>query len=85
MKGILFFVIILIQYELHLPGDDCRPNLIRLIAKGYAQIVSDVSVDVSDVSEVLLTGLSGHHVNRLLSGGSLKNALGYRIDVWVST
>ena len=37
-------------------GVDCRPNLIRLIAKGYAQIVSDVlvdvSVDVSDVSEV---------------------------------
>ena len=26
--------------------------LIRLIAKGYAQIVSDVSVDVSDVAEV---------------------------------
>ena len=39
-------------------GVDCRPNLIRLIAKGYAQIVSDVLVDVSDVSEVLLTGLS---------------------------
>ena len=33
-------------------------NLIRLIAKRYAQIVSDVSVDVSDVLEVLLTGLS---------------------------
>ena len=32
--------------------------LIRLIAKRYAQIVSDVFVDVSDVSEVLLTGLS---------------------------
>ena len=24
-------------------GVDCGPNLIRLIAKGYAQIVSDVS------------------------------------------
>ena len=33
-------------------GIDCGPNLIRLIAKGYAQIVSDVSVDVSDVSEL---------------------------------
>ena len=30
----------------------CGPNLIHLIAKGYVQIVSDVSVDVSDVSEV---------------------------------
>ena len=29
------------------------PNLIWLIAKGYAQIVSDVLVDVSDVSEVI--------------------------------
>ena len=38
-------------------GVDYGPNLIRLIAKGYAQNVSDVSVDVSDVSEVLLTGL----------------------------
>ena len=27
--------------------------MIRLIAKGYAQIVLDVSVDVSDVSEAL--------------------------------
>ena len=39
-------------------GVNCGQNLIRLIAKGYAQIVSDLSVDVSDVSEVLLTGLS---------------------------
>ena len=31
--------------------EDCGPNLIRLIAKGYAKIVSDVSIDVSDVSE----------------------------------
>ena len=31
---------------------NCGPNLIRLIAKGYAQIVSDVSVDVLDVTEV---------------------------------
>ena len=37
---------------------NCGPNLIRLITKGYAQIVSDVSVDVSDVLEVFLTGLS---------------------------
>ena len=34
------------------------PNLIQLIAKGYVQIVSDVSVDLSDVLEVLLAGLS---------------------------
>ena len=30
----------------------------KKIAKGYTQIVSVVSVDVSDVSEVLITGLS---------------------------
>ena len=28
-------------------GVDCGPHLIRLIAKGYAQIVLDGSVDVS--------------------------------------
>ena len=39
-------------------GVKCGTNLIWLIAKGYAQIVSDVSVDVLDVSDVLLTGLS---------------------------
>ena len=32
------------------------PNLMRLIAKGYSQIVLDVSVDVSDVFEKLLQG-----------------------------
>ena len=30
-------------------GVDCEPNLIRLIAKGYAQIVSDVAFDVANV------------------------------------
>jgi hypothetical protein len=30
-------------------GVNCRPSLIWLIAKGYAQIVSDVSVDASEV------------------------------------
>jgi hypothetical protein len=37
---------------------NCGPNLIWLIVKEYAQIVSDVFVDFSDVSKELLTGLS---------------------------
>ena len=36
-------------------GVNRRPKLIPLIAKGNTQIASDVSVDVLDVSEVLLT------------------------------
>ena len=44
-------------------------------------IVLDVSADVSDVSEVQLTGLNSlcsHRVMGLLSVELLKDALGYR-------
>ena len=37
-----------------LPGVRLQTKPDTLIAKGYVQIVSDVSVDVSDVSEVLV-------------------------------
>ena len=42
-----------LKLNLNVPNNKLiKPNLIRLIAKGYAQLVLDVSVDVLDVSEV---------------------------------
>ena len=57
-------------------GVNCGPNLILLLAERYSQIVSDVSVDVSDVAEVLgfsLILVNRYKVNVRWTGITLKS------------
>ena len=50
----------------------CGPNLIQLIAKGYGQIVSDVSVDLSEETHKSITENKMKRVK-----GNLKNKMDF--------